>query len=76
MDEPRVNTDSQNSPQRRLGGSHHLPPYNILYAWPQGVGRLFVPLLSVLQGEYILENTNATGEGKNASVFLDVRLRL
>jgi hypothetical protein len=30
--EPRANTDSQNSPRPGLGGSHHLPPYNILCA--------------------------------------------
>jgi len=34
MDEPRSNTDSQDSPRPRLGGSHHLPPYSILCAWP------------------------------------------
>jgi len=34
-DEPRANTDSQNSPQPKLGGSHHLPPYSILFVWPQ-----------------------------------------
>jgi len=33
---PRANMDSQDSPRPGLGGSHHLPPYNILYAWPQG----------------------------------------
>jgi hypothetical protein len=33
---PRTNTDSQDSPRPGLGGSHHLPPYNILYAWPRG----------------------------------------
>jgi hypothetical protein len=27
--------NSQDSPQPRLGGSHHLPPYSILCAWPQ-----------------------------------------
>jgi hypothetical protein len=26
--------DSQDEPQPGLGGSHHLPPYSILYAWP------------------------------------------
>jgi hypothetical protein len=35
MDEPRTNTDSQDSPRFGLGGSHHLPPYTILCAWPQ-----------------------------------------
>jgi hypothetical protein len=30
------NSDSQNSPQPKLGGSHHLPPYSILCASPQG----------------------------------------
>jgi hypothetical protein len=30
------NSDSQDSPRPRLGGSHHLPPYNILCASPQG----------------------------------------
>ncbi len=34
MDEPRANTDSQNSPWFGLGGSHHPPPYNILCASP------------------------------------------
>jgi hypothetical protein len=26
--------DSQDSPQPTFGGSHHLPPYIILCAWP------------------------------------------
>jgi hypothetical protein len=30
------NSDSQDSPQPKLGGSHHLPPYSILCASPQG----------------------------------------
>jgi len=30
------NTDTQDSPQPRLGESHHLPPYNILYTSPWG----------------------------------------
>jgi hypothetical protein len=30
-----ANTESQDSPQSKLGGSHHLPPYIILCAWPQ-----------------------------------------
>jgi hypothetical protein len=34
IDEPRANTNSQNSLRPKLGGSHHLPPYNILCAWP------------------------------------------
>jgi hypothetical protein len=34
MDEPWANTDSQDSRQPKLGGSHHLPPYSILWAWP------------------------------------------
>jgi hypothetical protein len=29
------NTDTQDSPQPRLGGSHHLPPYSILCSSPQ-----------------------------------------
>ncbi len=33
-DKPRANTNSQDSPRPGLGGSHHLPPYNILCAWP------------------------------------------
>jgi hypothetical protein len=32
-DKPLVNTDSQDSSQPRFGGSHHLPPYNILCVW-------------------------------------------
>jgi hypothetical protein len=35
-DKPRATSDSQDSPQPRLGGNHHLPPYSILYAFPQG----------------------------------------
>jgi len=34
MNEPWANTDSQDSPRPGLGGSHHLPPYSILCAWP------------------------------------------
>jgi len=30
------NSDSQDSPQPGLGGSHHLPPYSILCASPRG----------------------------------------
>ncbi len=30
------NTDTQDSPQPELGGSHHLPPYSILCTSPQG----------------------------------------
>ncbi len=29
------NTDTQDSPRPRLGGSHHLPPYSILYSSPR-----------------------------------------
>jgi hypothetical protein len=35
-DEPRANMDSQDSPRLELGGSHHLPPYTTLCAWPRG----------------------------------------
>jgi len=35
MDEPWTNLDSQDSSWPGLGGSHHLPPYSILYASPQ-----------------------------------------
>jgi hypothetical protein len=31
MYEPQAYTDSQNSSQPEFGGSHHLPPYSILY---------------------------------------------
>jgi hypothetical protein len=34
-DEPWANTDSQDSPQPTLGGSHHFPSYNIFCAWPR-----------------------------------------
>jgi len=36
INEPWANTDSQDSPQPKLGGSHHLPPYSIFCAWPRG----------------------------------------
>ncbi len=36
MDKPQTNTNSQNSPWPRLGGSHHLPPYSVLCVQPQG----------------------------------------
>jgi hypothetical protein len=35
-DEPQTNTDSLNSPLHGLGGSHHLPLYNIFWVWPWG----------------------------------------
>ncbi len=31
------NTDTLDSPWLELGGSHHLPPYNILCGWPQSL---------------------------------------
>ncbi len=31
------NTDTLDSPQLGLGGSHHLPPYNILCGWPRSL---------------------------------------
>ncbi len=36
MDKPQANMDSQDSSWFGLGGSHHLPPYNIMCAWPWG----------------------------------------
>ncbi len=36
IDKSQANMDSQDSPWLRLGGSHHLPPYNILCVWPHG----------------------------------------
>jgi len=33
--EPRASSNSQDSPRPRLGGSHHLPHYSILCAWPR-----------------------------------------
>ncbi len=35
INEPRANTDPQDSSWSRLAGNHHLPPYSIFYAWPQ-----------------------------------------
>jgi len=35
LDEPRANSDSQDSPRSELGGNHHLPPYIILCAFPR-----------------------------------------
>jgi hypothetical protein len=32
-----MTTDSQDSPRPKLGGSHHLPPYNILCTSPRGL---------------------------------------
>jgi len=39
--------DSQDSPRPRLGGSHHLPPYSILYDSPWGlhINDVFFPKL-------------------------------
>jgi len=34
LGQARGNTDSLYSPQPGLGGSHHLPPYSILYVAP------------------------------------------
>jgi hypothetical protein len=35
MDKPQANTNSQDSSWLRFGGTHHLPSYNILCAWPR-----------------------------------------
>jgi hypothetical protein len=37
MDEPQASTNSQDLSRLGLGGSHHLPPYNILYGLPWGL---------------------------------------
>jgi hypothetical protein len=34
MNKSRAYTNLQDSPQLRLGGSHHLPPHSIICAWP------------------------------------------
>jgi hypothetical protein len=34
-DKPRATLDSLDSPRPGLGGSHHLPPYSILYVTPR-----------------------------------------
>ncbi len=34
-DKPQATLDSLDSPRPELGGSHHLPPYSILYSSPQ-----------------------------------------
>jgi hypothetical protein len=34
-EEPWANTNLQDLPQPRLGGSHHLSPYSILCVWPR-----------------------------------------
>ncbi len=35
QNEPRASSNSQNSPQPRLKGNHHFPPYNIFCASPR-----------------------------------------
>jgi len=34
MDKPWANMDLKDSPWPGVKGSHHLPPYNIICAWP------------------------------------------
>ncbi len=48
QDKPRVDSNSQDSPRPKLGGSHHLPLYIILCASPRGPhpNGIFVPGLS------------------------------
>jgi hypothetical protein len=57
IDEPWANMDLQDSPLPKLGGIHHLPPYNIFYSWAQEnvilshdsqVGILKIPKLGLL----------------------------
>ncbi len=35
LGQAKGNTDTQDSPRPKLGGSHHLPLYNILCGWPR-----------------------------------------
>jgi hypothetical protein len=37
MNKPRAYTDFRDSRRPGLGGSHHLLPYSIFYAWPRGL---------------------------------------
>jgi hypothetical protein len=52
-DKPHAYTYLQDSPQPKLGGNHHLPPYNILWDWPWGLHPnvifLEIPKLRVLK---------------------------
>jgi hypothetical protein len=47
QDSSQANMDAQDSPQLGLGGSHHLPPYNILCAYTQMLFCLKTPKLKV-----------------------------
>jgi len=86
--EPRANTNSQDSPWPWLGGSHHLPLYSILCAWPwdqhpniilfqdSQVGVLKFPKLGLpqLQGPIILcaDPRSRWGPKKSSSLCREV----
>ncbi len=55
------NTDTQDSPQPGLGGSHHLPPYSILCASPWGLHPNGVSLPGLLRGSLEIPPTETPG---------------
>jgi hypothetical protein len=74
LGQPRATLDSQDSPRPDLGGSHHLPPYNIICAsarhlHPNG---LFIPGLPRRSPETVPVWTPATSWGHN--FFSDLQL--
>jgi len=74
-DKPQTYTNSQYSPGPKLGESHHLPPYRIFYAWPQGLhSNVILSQDSQVGSPEILEiGTSLTLEVHN--FFLDLRLK-
>ncbi len=61
------NSDTQDSPRPELGGSHHLPPYSILYASSRGPhpNGLFVPRLPSGNPEIATTRTSTTLRAHN-----------
>jgi len=71
------NTDTQDSPRPGLGGSHHLPPYNILCTSPRGPHPNGFSLPGLLGGspEIAPTRTPTTLEPHNFASRLQIEVR-
>ncbi len=73
IDEPRANTNSQDSPRPRLKGSHHLPPYSIIGAYTRGLH----PNVILFQDSQVAspKGTHATLKAHNFLCRLSIELK-
>jgi hypothetical protein len=69
------NTDTQDSPRPGLGGSHHLPSYNILCGWPRSLHPNGFSLPGVWSGSPKIPPAGTPATLEPITLRADLRLR-